>query len=186
MPRILPKSFYYLRHGQTDWNLQNKAMGITDIPLNQQGIEQAKKARHLLANAQIDTICYSPLLRSKLTAEIFNEILNCKMIAIDELKEFNLGIYAGTIIDDWFHEWLNGAALPEGELFVDFKSRCIRGINKALDRPGLTLIIAHGGVFWSLEDALQVKLGVDLPNCVPAFLNPPTEQTTNWEISLTG
>lgn len=184
MSNILPKSFYYLRHGQTDWNLENRAMGITDIPLNQKGIEQAKQARYLLAKAGIKTICHSPLLRAKMTAEIFNEVLNCESVAIEELKEFNLGSYAGKIINTWFQDWINGSSLPNGELYKEFHHRCILGINKAIDRSNSTLIIAHGGVFWSIESALQLKLGQDLPNCAPTLLKPPIKPNTTWSISL--
>lgn len=184
MSKITPIPFYYVRHGQTDWNLENRAMGITDIPLNQHGINQAKNARGLLANAGINTICCSPLMRAKMTAEIFNETLNCEMVVIEELHEFNLGTYAGQIIGAWFDDWMKGAPLPGGELYADFRERCAIGVNKALNRKGLTLIIAHGGVFWSIEHALNTRLNQDLPNCVPAFHIPPVSENESWKISL--
>ena len=39
---FIQKSFYFLRHGETDWNKQQKIMGQSDIPLNKTGVLQAR------------------------------------------------------------------------------------------------------------------------------------------------
>ena len=57
------KPFYFLRHGETDWNLEHRAMGSQDVPLNNLGVSQAFKASELLKNATIATIISLPLLR---------------------------------------------------------------------------------------------------------------------------
>jgi broad specificity phosphatase PhoE len=181
---ILPVPFYYIRHGQTDWNRMHRAMGKIDIPLNDHGVRQAIEARNRLLDASIQTICYSPLARAKKTAEILNEVLHCQMVAIDELQEFNLGNCGGQIIGQWFEDWRLGEKLPNGELYSEFQERSIRGVNKALDRPGITLIVAHGGTFWSIEQALRLTLNEDLPNCIPAFYQPPGTTNEKWTISL--
>ncbi len=66
--------FYFIRHGQTDWNLEERCMVQTDVPLNETGIAQARKAANLLQNTPIQTICYRPLLRTKKNAELINAV----------------------------------------------------------------------------------------------------------------
>ncbi|KJV91271.1 2,3-bisphosphoglycerate-dependent phosphoglycerate mutase [Orientia tsutsugamushi] len=47
------KPFYFLRHGETDWNLAHRAMGSQDIPLNDRGVSQGLNAAELLKNEPI-------------------------------------------------------------------------------------------------------------------------------------
>lgn len=42
--KITEKPFFFIRHGQTDWNVKHHVMGVTDIPLNQVGMMQAQSA----------------------------------------------------------------------------------------------------------------------------------------------
>ena len=67
---MIHKSFYFVRHGQTDWNIEKRIMGQQDIPLNDVGRKQAQKIRTLLDNYHVTTIFCSPLLRARQTAEI--------------------------------------------------------------------------------------------------------------------
>ena len=63
MPAPLPHHpFYFLRHGQTDWNLQGRLQGHTDIPLNATGLDQAHAAADMLADQGIDIIVSIPLI----------------------------------------------------------------------------------------------------------------------------
>lgn len=174
--------FWYVRHGQTNWNLENRAMGQTDIPLNANGEQQAVVARSCLVGEKIATICHSPLSRAKRTAEIFNEVLNCKLLEIGELREFNLGPYEGRIKADWFQDWKAGMELPETESHANFINRALVGINKALSSSGPVLIIAHGGVYWAIEQALQVVSENGIQNCVPIFHKPPINKHEKWQI----
>ena len=58
------------RHGQTDWNLQNRLQGWADNPINENGIRQAKELREKIRDQKID-ICYSSSLkRAAETAQI--------------------------------------------------------------------------------------------------------------------
>ncbi len=174
------KSFYYVRHGQTDWNLENRAMGRTDIPLNATGIQQAIEARNGLIGLGITDICYSPLSRAKTTAEIFNEVLFCKMHEIEELQEFHLGPYEGKSKDSWFEEWRAGARIEGAESHAGFLSRCLRGLNKALSLPGPVLIVSHGGVYWAVERAIGLPDEGGLPNCAPVYHKPPVSSEGKW------
>ena len=67
--------FYYVRHGQTVWNVENKICGATDIPLTPLGYEQARELGEeiLRQGLKIDKILYSPLIRAKETARQISE-----------------------------------------------------------------------------------------------------------------
>ena len=90
--------FYYARHGQTVWNVENKICGITDSPLTDMGRVQAKElGEKILAEGLIiDEILYSPLSRAKDTALIVSEI--CGIPAREEarLVEQCFGKWEGT------------------------------------------------------------------------------------------
>ncbi len=61
---------YVVRHGQTDWNAAWKIQGLTDIPLNEKGIEQANELKEKLKDIKFAKVFSSPLKRAKKTAEI--------------------------------------------------------------------------------------------------------------------
>ncbi len=84
-----------VRHGKTEWNTLKKAAGQVDIPLIEEGIEQAKETREKLKNIPIDLIITSPLIRAKQTAEIINEERNLPIIVDERIIERDLGIYEG-------------------------------------------------------------------------------------------
>ncbi|KJV72600.1 histidine phosphatase super family protein [Orientia tsutsugamushi str. TA763] len=48
MKELPLKPFYFLKHGKTDWNLEHRAMGSQDIPLNDRGVSQGLNAAELL------------------------------------------------------------------------------------------------------------------------------------------
>ncbi len=88
---------YLVRHGETDWNLENKIQGDSDIPLNQTGILQAKQVKEKLNDIPFD-LCYtSPLERAYKTAQIIIEG-KCPIIAVPELIERDFGKIEGNPI----------------------------------------------------------------------------------------
>jgi len=63
------RRLYLCRHGETDWNAQSRVQGATDVALNANGREQAERLAALLADAPIDLIVSSKLLRASSTAD---------------------------------------------------------------------------------------------------------------------
>ena len=90
--------FYYVRHGQTVWNVENKICGATDIPLTPLGYEQARELGEeiLRQGLKIDKILYSPLIRAKETARQISEAAGIPMKEEIRLKEQNFGMYEST------------------------------------------------------------------------------------------
>ncbi len=85
---------YAMRHGETDWNVEHKAQGQTDIELNNHGIEQALEAKKIVQNLDIDLIISSPLKRARKTAEIVSDG-KIKIIFDDRIKERYFGNFEG-------------------------------------------------------------------------------------------
>lgn len=69
-PRQKYCTIYIVRHGQTDWNVAGLTQGETDIPLNSEGVKQAKTLGEELRNIKFDGIFSSDLIRARKTAEI--------------------------------------------------------------------------------------------------------------------
>jgi phosphoserine phosphatase len=83
---------FIVRHGETDWNVEGRIQGITDIPLNANGLEQAQKIANRLRLEPINAILASPLSRAKKTAEeIAKYHPQSPIIDFPELAEVSFG-----------------------------------------------------------------------------------------------
>lgn len=102
-----------VRHGITDWNAEGKWHGLTDIPLNEVGKNQAKSAAKLLKHLKIDVGYTSALSRTQQTyQEICDELsLSCPMISHLALNERDYGIYTGK------NKWKMQKKLGEEQFF---------------------------------------------------------------------
>jgi probable phosphoglycerate mutase len=172
-------SFYYLRHGETDWNLERRAQGHNDIPLNATGIAQAHAAKAPLARCAIATICASPLARARVTAEIVNQTLRRPLVVIDDLKECGYGPYEGMARGGWFKSWRRGETPAGAESFEGFMARALAGLNLALTHPGPVLIVSHAGVYWAIQRYARLERTF-LENCCPVRHDPPTVDMPGW------
>lgn len=174
------KDFYFLRHGETDWNLEHRGMGQKDIPLNRRGEEQAIQSAAILQREPIKNICHSPLNRAKRTAQIISEKIGAPLIEIPGLIECCWGEKEGQIKGKWTEDWIAGADIPGAESYESFLLRALRGINSAILNPGPVLIVSHGGVFWGVQKYAQVGARYDLRNCVPVLLRAPNSPALPW------
>lgn len=90
--------FYYVRHGQTFWNVENKICGATDIGLTEFGHAQAiETGKKILAEGiKADEILYSPLMRAADTAKHISEMTGIPARVEPRLIEQNFGKWEGT------------------------------------------------------------------------------------------
>ncbi len=177
---LAPKPFYYLRHGETEWNRLRLCQGSADIPLNAEGRRQARAARDVLAGVHVATICASPLGRARETAEIVRCALEAPIVVIDGLGEIDFGAFEGQHIGEWWREWLAGAAPVGVEPYEAFMARALAAVNTALSHPGPVLIVGHGGVYWSVQRHAPLSMDGTIPNGVAVRHDPPDATSPHW------
>lgn len=149
---------YFVRHGQTDYNIQGKYYGKTDVSLNETGEKQAKEMANFLEKISFDKIITSPLKRAYDTAKIIGE---GRKISIEKealLCEQDFGIFEGkTYIElqkeypaqlrawneDFFYTELRG-----GESVWQVRKRIDKFVEKLRKREEeQILLVAHKGSF---------------------------------------
>lgn len=176
--------FYFLRHGETDWNLARKMMGVADIPLNATGRAQAESARRQTADLGLKSIVASPLSRAWETAEIVSRGLGLALAPMVDLREVDVGPLQGTSDRGWMDRWYAGEAQAGVEPFNEFCQRIARGLTLALELAQPALIVSHGGVFRAMEKVIGLSTGSDIPNATLARVDPPPAERGSWRIML--
>ena len=134
------------RHGQTDWNLANRFQGHSDIPLNNEGVAQARRAAPLLLNLKPDRIISSDLIRAQQTAQALSDISGLPINLDSGLRETHGGNWEGKTGAqnreedfDRFVNWLDGDDEPAGqtgERRSEIAKRAVDAIERALDKIG--------------------------------------------------
>ena len=115
-----------VRHGETEWNRQTRFQGQIDVPLNDNGRAQSRKAAELLKDVPIDFAISSPMLRPKETAEIILQYHPSVQLELqDGLREISHGLWEGKLeaeIEQAYpgelRRWRENPAtvqMPEGE-----------------------------------------------------------------------
>ncbi|MEY4616570.1 MAG: hypothetical protein RJB66_1530 [Pseudomonadota bacterium] len=177
------KTIYYFRHGETDWNHQGRFQGHSDIPLNNTGVEQAKKLRPLLEEWRPEILISSDLKRAKQTARLANARLQAPHLIDPRLREINLGQAEGkTIVEvealwgkqavlDWitFKAECSDFYFPGGEKKIDSVIRVKTFLENILfSLPNQTLgVIGHGGTLkrFCHHIAQDKNREYPIPNC---------------------
>lgn len=94
----MAKNIYFVRHGQSKWNVEDRICGATDIELTEKGHEQAIETGKMIQQCGIkfDKILYSPLRRAAATAKHISEMTGIPAEEELRLKEQNFGKFEGT------------------------------------------------------------------------------------------
>lgn len=146
---IIPaQQVFLVRHGETEWSLDGRHTGITDIPLTEHGRQVARLLRPILAKESFTLALTSPLQRARETCRLagFEDVAHIE----SDMVEWNYGRYEG-LTSDQIHatapDWLlfrNGA--PGGEQPAEISARVDRVIEKARAVTGNVILFAHGHV----------------------------------------
>lgn len=147
---------YVVRHGQTDWNINEIIQGQKDTELNHTGILQAESLKEEFNKLDIDLIMCSPLKRTKKTAEIINQDKKIKIIYRSELIERGLGDFEGedceTEEDEIYNYYKNDTRMNI-EPVVDLCNRVNKLINeiKSDYHTNTILLVTHSGTARAIE-----------------------------------
>lgn len=141
-----------IRHDVTEWNDLGKAQGITDVPLNDEGISQAIKLGHRLSeDEKWDMIFTSDLSRAFETAKIIGSRINLPIKSLDKrIREINCGKIEGTTEEERIQIWgENWRDLDLGmETFWDAANRGIQFVEEInrVYRGKRVLVVSHGAL----------------------------------------
>lgn len=149
---------YLVRHGETDWNVARRIQGVTDIPLNARGREQARECGRLLARRTFDAIYCSPLSRAVETARLIAGIVGLdEPTALTELVERDYGAAEGLSWSEIERRFPEGVRVPGRESREAVALRVVPALIRLAERhPGEALIvISHGGSIRSVLNAVD-------------------------------
>ena len=156
-----------VRHGETEWNRENRFQGLADPPLNGAGRAQARSVAVELAADELTALFSSPLRRAHETARILGAVLGLEVQCSDALREVDVGSWSGltrTEVEARFPEgyrrWLEyGHGWDDGETYEQLGARVVAGlVGIAAKHPGeRVLAVTHGG---PIRSALAAAAGV--------------------------
>jgi broad specificity phosphatase PhoE len=143
------------RHGETDWNRENRFQGHADPPLNETGRAQAAELAATLANEPLAALYSSPLRRAFETAQIVAAPHGLEPVSVDALREVDVGSWQGLTraeIEERFPEqfarWLDyEQGWEDGESYDEMGQRVLAALLElaATHEGERILAVSHGG-----------------------------------------
>ena len=139
---------YLLRHGETEWSLNGRHTGVTDVPLTENGRIAARRLEPILAKETFALVLSSPLRRARETAELAG--LGKQANVEPDLIEWNYGEYEGLQTEQirltrpgWsvFRDGCPGGETPE-----QIGARADRVLTKVRASAGNVALFAHGHI----------------------------------------
>jgi broad specificity phosphatase PhoE len=128
-----------IRHGQTEWNREERFRGRVDIDLDEMGSRQAEAAAQRIAQWEVAAIYSSPLKRALATAGIIAKRLGLPVEPLDGINDMDFGVWQGLSVSearekypDLFDLWRYSPQrlkIPEGESLEDVQNRVDATIN---------------------------------------------------------
>jgi broad specificity phosphatase PhoE len=163
----VPTTIVMVRHGETDWNRDNRFQGHADPPLNGAGREQARALAPQLELEGATALYTSPLARAHETAAILGEQLALELRVLDDLREVDVGSWSGltraeveACFPEGYRRWLEyGHGWDDGETYEALGERVASALaDIAAKHPDeRVLVVTHGG---PIRSALASAAGI--------------------------
>jgi broad specificity phosphatase PhoE len=145
-----------LRHGATDWNLQGRCQGASDIELNDVGLRQAETIAAYLSHEKIDAVYSSHLKRAMQTAHVVSRPHGLPVNIEEDVRELDHGDLEGLTFDeikknyaDFLARWRVEPAelqIPGGERLADVYQRAWKGLERIVERhdtASTVIVVSH-------------------------------------------
>ena len=173
--------FIFIRHGETDWNRQQRFQGQIDVPLNDLGQAQARRLGARMADEPAEHLICSDLQRAQQTAAPLAAAWQAAPVLLPGLREQCFGVLDGLDVPtikarhpELWLQWLEHRAdfaLPGGENLRQFHARVMDAVKHLAEQhPGRRLaVVTHGGVLdmlWRTAHGLPLSglRTCDIPN----------------------
>lgn len=163
---------YFVRHGQTIWNVEKRFQGLSDSPLTELGITQAKLLDEKLKDIKFDKFYSTSLKRAYDTAnyikgnrkqkvEIFDDFVEISMGDMEGIKQEDFKkLYPEQVKNFFFNQLEYNPSSFGGESFLEVRERVIRGLNKFIElnkNYERVLVVSHGATLKTLLHYISGK-----------------------------
>lgn len=170
------KKIYFVRHGESEWNVADKICGSTDVKLTDKGRNQALKTGQIILEQQLgaDEILYSPLMRAAETAMKISEMSKIPCREEQRLIEQNFGKWEGTsprnapAFAEAKKQFIN--SYEGGESMFRLAQRIYNLLDELAMDDKIYILVAHNGIarvvksyFEDMTNEEYAAFGVD--NC---------------------
>jgi broad specificity phosphatase PhoE len=145
-----------VRHGATDWNLQGRCQGVTDLSLNEVGVRQAEQIAAALTGERIHGIYSSDLKRAQQTARFFSRHHQLPVVLETGIRELDHGELEGLTFTEikkhysqFMQKWRTEPAeiqVPGGERLADVAHRAWNGLTRIVERHAAddtVVVVSH-------------------------------------------
>ena len=163
---------YFVRHGQTIWNVEKRFQGLSDSPLTELGITQAKLLGEKLKDIKFDKFYSTSLKRANDTAnyikgnrkqevEIFDDFVEISMGDMEGIKQEDFKkLYPEQVKNFFFNQLEYNPSSFKGESFIEVRERVAKGLEKFIKLNQdyeRVLVVSHGATLKTLLHYISGK-----------------------------
>lgn len=138
--------FWFVRHGQTDWNRERRLQGWTDVELNSAGIDEAQRLGSAVEGIPFVHVYTSDLQRACVTAQIIQAHLTVPMMVDRRLRERRFGALEGTVRGSTLAREFEPDSEAEADTEVLLRVDSFLSEATARHGSGRLLVVTHGGI----------------------------------------
>ncbi len=163
-----------VRHGETPWNVTLQYQGHANVPLNERGREQARRAAARLRGLEVRALYASDIARAWQTAEIIGAELGQTPVPMPELREIDVGQWEGLTPEELYRRFPDHMAEYKrdpartvrlgGESYAQLQTRALVALQRIQEthaQGDIVVAVSHGGTIRAL---LCHVIGLDLAN----------------------
>ena len=163
---------YFVRHGQTIWNVEKRFQGLSDSPLTELGITQAKLLGEKLKDIKFDKFYSTSLKRANDTAnyikgnrkqevEIFDDFVEISMGDMEGIQQEEFKkLYPEQVKNFFFNQLEYNPSSFKGESFLEVRERVAKGLDKFIKlnkNYERVLVVSHGATLKTLLHYISGK-----------------------------